>query len=69
MDTFFGEDIPLMHGNSTIDVTSHRHEAMNPSIGLTIGGAVEVHVFLAPHNARALAAQLIAAADYAEDVS
>lgn len=65
--SFMSTDIPLKFGDSTVDVIGHR--SGGNSVTLSLDGPVSVQASLEPANARALAAQLIAAADYAEGLS
>lgn len=63
-ETYAGASLPLMHGKSTLDVSSFR--GAFPAVLLTVDGAVDVHMSITPHTARLLAAELVVAADAAE---
>lgn len=62
---YTGRSVPLMYGSdSSIDVDAHG--GLRPSVSLNLDGPISVHSSLTPANARALAAELVKAADAAE---
>jgi hypothetical protein len=61
---FAGESIQMKYGDTKAEVLGHRSGGQ--SVTLSFDGCVSVQGSFTPTNARALAAQLIAAADHAE---